>query len=134
VSEQEWRARFVLPTSAGHDTELLWSSVCLGLKRAKQAAAELALGCMPPQQAGRLPVIEGFFCKKIPDKKQLLRHLEAVERADDADKDERRTQLKAQLTALETIDVHKEAQVLTSSLSGGRRVFDVQPAAFISHI
>jgi serine/threonine protein kinase len=50
VSEQEWRARIVLTTSAGHDMELPWSSVCLGLKRAKQAAAELALDCLPPQQ------------------------------------------------------------------------------------
>jgi hypothetical protein len=79
----------------------------------------------PSASQGRLPVIEGFFCKKIPDKKQLLRDLEAVERADDADKDERWTQLKAQLMALETIDVHKEAQVLMSSLSGGRRVFEM---------
>jgi hypothetical protein len=71
-------------------------------------------------------VIEGFFYKKIPDKKQLLRDLEAVERADDADKDERWTQLKAQLMALETIDVHEEAKVLMSSLSGGRRVFEKQ--------
>jgi hypothetical protein len=79
----------------------------------------------PSASQGQLPVIEGFFCKKIPDKKQLLCDLEAVERADDADKDERWTQLKVQLMALETIDVHKEAQVLTSSLSGGRRVFEV---------
>jgi ERCC4-related helicase/uncharacterized membrane protein YgcG len=50
VSEQEWRARIVFTTSAGHATELPWSGVCLGLKRAKQAAAELALDCMLPQQ------------------------------------------------------------------------------------
>jgi hypothetical protein len=43
LSEQEWRARIVLTTSAGHDMEIPWSSVCLGLKRAKQAAAELAM-------------------------------------------------------------------------------------------
>ena len=43
VSEQEWRARFVFITSEGHEKELPWSSVCLGLKRAKQAAAEVAL-------------------------------------------------------------------------------------------
>jgi hypothetical protein len=48
VSEQEWRARIVLTTSAGNDMELPWSGACLGLKRAKQAAAELALDCMPP--------------------------------------------------------------------------------------
>jgi len=30
-----------------------------------------------PQREGRLPVIEGFFCKKIPDKKQLVRDNEA---------------------------------------------------------
>jgi hypothetical protein len=46
VSEQEWRARIVLTTSAGPVTALPWSGVCLGLKRAKQAAAELALDCM----------------------------------------------------------------------------------------
>jgi hypothetical protein len=40
VSEQEWRARIVFTTLAGHATELPWSGVCLGLKRAKQAAAE----------------------------------------------------------------------------------------------
>jgi hypothetical protein len=50
VGEQGWRARIVLTTSAGQDMELPWSSVCLGLKRAKQAAAELALDYMPPQQ------------------------------------------------------------------------------------
>ena len=70
-------------------------------------------------------MIEGFFCKKIPDKKQLLRDLEAVERAEDADKDERLAQLKAGLMALETIDVHKEAEALLSKLSGGRRVFEM---------
>jgi hypothetical protein len=79
----------------------------------------------PSASQGRLPVIEGFFCKKNADKKQLLRDIEAVKRADDVDKDERWTQLTAQLMALETIDVHKEAQVLTSSLSGGRRVFEM---------
>ena len=52
VSEQEWRARIVLTTSAGHDLELPWSGACLGLKRAKQAAAELALDCMPPIAEG----------------------------------------------------------------------------------
>jgi len=74
---------------------------------------------------GGLPVIEGFFCKKVPDKKQLLRDMEAVKRADAADKDERLMQLESQLMALETIDVHNEAQALTSKLSGGRRVFEI---------
>jgi hypothetical protein len=74
---------------------------------------------------GGLPVIEGFFCKKVPDKKQLLRDIEAVKRADAADKDERLMQLESQLMALETIDVHNEAQALTSKLSGGRRVFEI---------
>jgi hypothetical protein len=46
VSEQEWRAHFVLTTSAGENIDVPWSSVCLGLKRAKQAAAELALNCL----------------------------------------------------------------------------------------
>ncbi len=64
----------------------------------------------PSATQGRLPVIQGFFCKKIPDKKQLLRVLEAVELSDDADKDEHLAQLKAGLVALEIIDVHKEAQ------------------------
>ena len=50
MSEQEWRARIVLTTSAGHDMELPWSSVCLGLRRAKQAAAQLALDVMLKQQ------------------------------------------------------------------------------------
>jgi CHAT domain-containing protein len=78
-----------------------------------------------PSASQGLPVIEGFFCKKIPDKKQLLCDLEAVKRADAADKDERLAQLEAQLKALETIDVHNEAQALTSKLSGGRRVFEM---------
>ena len=52
VSEQEWRARIVLTTSAGNDMELPWSGACLGLKRAKQAAAELALDCMLPISGG----------------------------------------------------------------------------------
>ncbi len=42
MSEQEWRARIVL-TKAGHDILLPWSRVCMGLKRAKQAAAMTAL-------------------------------------------------------------------------------------------
>jgi hypothetical protein len=79
----------------------------------------------PSVAPGKLPVIEGFFCKRIPDKKQLLLDIEAVELADAADKDELLTQLGARVMALATIDVHKEAQVHTSSLSGGRRVFEV---------
>ena len=43
----------------------------------------------------RLPVIEGFFCRKIPDRKQLIRDLEAVKRADAADKDKHLTQLES---------------------------------------
>jgi hypothetical protein len=50
VSEQEWRARFVLTTSAGHDMELPWSDPCMGLKRAKHVAALLALDCLMPQK------------------------------------------------------------------------------------
>jgi hypothetical protein len=50
MSELEWRARIVLTTSAGHATELPWSGVCLGLRRARQAAAELALDCMLPKK------------------------------------------------------------------------------------
>jgi hypothetical protein len=68
----------------------------------------------PSASQGRLPVIEGFFCKKIPDKKQLLRDLEAVERADDADKDERLTQLKAQLMALEALVARQPLVLLVS--------------------
>ncbi len=41
VSQQERRARIVL-TKAGHDIFLPWSRVCMGLKRAKQAAAMTA--------------------------------------------------------------------------------------------
>jgi hypothetical protein len=48
VREQEWRARYALTTSEGHEQELPWSSVCLGLKRAKQAAAEVALEFLRP--------------------------------------------------------------------------------------
>ena len=64
----------------------------------------------PSASQGRLHVIEGFFCKKIPDKKQLLRDIEAVKSADAAYKDERLTHLEAQLMVLKTIDVHKEAE------------------------
>ena len=59
VSEREWRARIVLTTSAGHDMELPWSSVCLGLKRAKQAAAELALDFMKQQVYSRAQGAKG---------------------------------------------------------------------------
>jgi hypothetical protein len=48
VREQEWRARYALTTSEGHEQELPWSSVCLGLKRAKEAAAEVALEFLRP--------------------------------------------------------------------------------------
>ena len=44
VSEQVWRARIVLPQPGGHDSVLAWSEPCLGLKKAKQAAAAIALG------------------------------------------------------------------------------------------
>jgi hypothetical protein len=37
-----------LTTSAGHATELPWSGVCLGRKRAEQAAAEVALDFLRP--------------------------------------------------------------------------------------
>ena len=52
-----------------------------------------------------------------------------MKHADAEDRDQRLTQLEAQLMDLEAIDVHKEAQVLTSSLSGGRRVFEMQTHA-----
>ena len=36
----------------------------------------------------RLPCIEGFFCKILPDKNLLLRTIESVRNADASDKDE----------------------------------------------
>jgi hypothetical protein len=74
VSEQEWRARIVLTTSAGPVTELPWSGVCLGLKRAKQAAAELALDCMPqqPQAASTTPSGSPAQSSALQDLKTVL--------------------------------------------------------------
>ena len=48
MSEQEFRARVILDMG-NEDAELPWSGVYLGLKRAKQAAAELALEYMALQ-------------------------------------------------------------------------------------
>jgi hypothetical protein len=55
VCEQTWRARFVVTTVSGLATEFPWSGVCLGRKRAEEAAAEVTLLCIqecivPPQQ------------------------------------------------------------------------------------
>jgi hypothetical protein len=55
VSEQEWRACFVVTTVSGRAMEFPWSGVCLGRKRAEEAAAEVTLLCIqecivPPQQ------------------------------------------------------------------------------------
>jgi hypothetical protein len=117
------KRRHVLPSA---DPEAVLKLVLFPAAVAVRPSAEQQDDrAQPSASQGRLPVIEGFFCKKIPDKKQLLRGIEAVKRADPADKDERLTQLEAQLKALETIDVHKEAQELKRCLSGGRRVFEV---------
>ncbi len=40
----------VLSTPLGHDMELPWSGLCMGLRRAKQAAAQLALDFMLEQK------------------------------------------------------------------------------------
>ena len=49
VGEQEFRARIVLKDLAGAPTVLAWTEACLGLKKARQAAAELALTMLPQQ-------------------------------------------------------------------------------------
>ena len=51
LNEQEWRARIVFTTSEGHATQLPWSYPCMGLKRAKQAAAALALDEIDPPRS-----------------------------------------------------------------------------------
>ena len=81
-----------------------------------------------PQQttAQGKPVIEGFFCKRILDKKQLRRDYEKLEKGDAVDKEQQLRELNQLIMdSVESIDVHKEAQELQSSLSGGRRVFEV---------
>ena len=73
----------------------------------------------------RLPCIEGFFCRKIPNKKELIRQIETLEAADGVDKDAHVRGLKSMLASIDTIDVHKEAQELQTSLSHGRQVYNV---------
>ena len=73
----------------------------------------------------RLPCIEGFFCRKTPDKKELTRQIETLEMADGIDKDAQVRELKATLASIDSIDVHKEAQELKTSLTHGRQVYEV---------
>jgi hypothetical protein len=79
-----------------------------------------------PKGRPRIAAIEGFFCKKNVDKKQLQRYIEELESASETDKDERLVQLKVRLKeSVETIDVHREAQELQNFLEGGRQVLQM---------
>ena len=73
----------------------------------------------------RLPCIEGFFCRKIPDKKELKRQIESLKTADVIDKDDRLKELESIVDCIDTIDVHKEAEELKMSLTHGRNVYNV---------
>ena len=73
----------------------------------------------------RLPCIEGFFCKILPDTKLLLRTIESVRNADACDKDENLKELESLLSdTVEVIDPHKEAEELRMLLNR-RREFEV---------
>ena len=85
---------------------------------------------LQPTVHGKLPVrqfcckvIEGFFCNKVVDKKQLQRGYEELKRGDAPDKERQLSSLKQFIDSVESIDVHKEAQELQSLLSGGRSAF-----------
>jgi hypothetical protein len=52
-----------------------------------------AVGKQTPSVApGKLPVIEGFFCKKNADKKQLQREIEALRSTDAMGREKKREQ------------------------------------------
>jgi GTPase SAR1 family protein len=77
------------------------------------------------QAQGRLPVIEGFFCKKNPDKKQLQREIEALRSTDAMDRDEQLKTLDSMVEdSVETIDVHQEAQELNNLFTHVRPTFN----------
>jgi CHAT domain-containing protein len=78
----------------------------------------------PSASQGRLPVIEGFFCKKIADKKQLQREIEALRSTDAMDRDEQLKTLESMVEeSVETIDVHQEAQELKNLFTHVRPSF-----------
>jgi len=72
-------------------------------------------------------VIEGFFCKKNADKKQLLRDIEAVKSTDARDKDEQLKKLELLVEeSVEAIDVHQEAQELMKLSARVRTSFEMR--------
>jgi len=73
----------------------------------------------------KLPCIEGFFCRKIPDKKELTRQIETLETANGINKDAHVRELKSTSASIGTIDVHKEARELKMWRTHGRQVYDV---------
>jgi hypothetical protein len=78
----------------------------------------------PTASQGRQAVIEGFFCQKNADKKQLQREIEALKSADAIDKDEQLKTLESMVEeSVETIDVHQEAQELKNLFTHVRPSF-----------
>jgi non-canonical purine NTP pyrophosphatase (RdgB/HAM1 family) len=72
-----WQVEDVIQfLSKDGDSEVIYLWRERALRRSE--AVPGAVGEQTPSVApGKLPVIEGFFCKKIPDKKQLVRDIEA---------------------------------------------------------
>ena len=62
---------------------------------------------------------QGFFCRKILDKKELVRQIETLEVADGVDNDAHVRELKSVFASIDSIDVHKEVQDLKMLLTHG---------------
>ena len=90
-------------------------------------AAPAAGGAAPAQApSGGEYVVEGFFCKKSVDRRQLQRDIEALEDGEAVDKEEKVRELKALLEeSVEGIDPHKEAQELQNIFTNARRVIRI---------
>jgi hypothetical protein len=108
------------------DSEVIY----LGRERAlrRSEAVPGAVGEQTPSVApGKLPVIEGFFCKKNAHKKQLQREIEALRSTDAMDRDGQLKTLESMVEeSVETIDVHQEAQELMNLFTHVRASFDVR--------
>jgi len=124
------------PCCKGIQSILLSGAVNAEAEPAEPACAEPAAGAggprretsapQPPTAQGK-PVIEGFFCKRVLDKRQLRDEYEKLEKGDAHDKEQQLRELNQLIMdSVESIDVHKEAQELQSLLSGGRSVFEVK--------
>jgi CHAT domain-containing protein len=105
-----------VPSQAAHERE--------------EVAGGLAgdISAQPVASQRRLPVIEGFFCKKNTDKTKLQSGIKALKSTDAVDNNEQLKNLESMVEeSVEAIDVHQEAQELMTMFTDVR-------ASFVVHV